>query len=141
MTRTTKNSQGLLSKDVSLDASYDESAIHEREECAPTISETQLSNEEILERRVKDLEEQLEMLQGENQSLDSEIKATTFTVERFKNNDEHLKFYTGIPNYIIFKAILDYLEQLRHIYCIIIAVVARVVVPENCLQRKIYSWY
>ena len=93
MTRTTKNSQGLLSNDVSLDASYDESTIHEREEGAPTISETQLSNEEILERRVKDLEEQLEMLQGENQLLKSE-KATTFTVERFKNNDEHLKFYT-----------------------------------------------
>ena len=89
MTRTTKNSQGLLSKDVSLDASYDESAIHEREEGTPTISEIQLSNEEILERRVKDLEEQLEMLQGKNQSLKSEIKATTFTVERFKNNDEH----------------------------------------------------
>ena len=91
MTRTTKNSQGLLSKDVSLDASYDESAIHEREEGAPTISETQLSNEEIVERRVKDLEEQLEMLQGENQSLESEIKAPTFTVERFKNNNEHFK--------------------------------------------------
>ena len=138
MTRITKNSQGLLSKDVSLDASYDESAIHEREEGAPTISETQLSNEEILERRVKDLEEQLEMLQGENQSLKSEIEATTFTVEKFKNNDEHFKFYTGIPNYIIFKAILDYLEPAAsHV----IAVVARVVVPENCLQRKSYSWY
>ena len=85
---------------------------------------------------MKDLEERLEMLEGENQSLKSEIKATTFTVERFKNNDEHFKFYTGIPNYIIFKAILDYLDYLE-----VIAVVARVVVPENCLQRKSYSWY
>ena len=93
---------------------------------------------------MKDLEEQLGMLQGENQSLKSEIKATTFTVERFKNNDEHFKFYTGIPNYMIFKAILDYLEPAAsHLLYNnrVIAVVARVIVPENCLQRKSYSWY
>ena len=38
------------------------------------------------------------------------IKQSKFTVDRFKHNQVHLKFFTGFELYNLFKVLLEYLE-------------------------------
>ena len=39
-----------------------------------------------------------------------ELAQNKFSIDRFKHNDEHFKFYTGMPSFSVFKAVLNFLE-------------------------------
>ncbi|XP_057291809.1 uncharacterized protein LOC130614396 [Hydractinia symbiolongicarpus] len=43
-------------------------------------------------------------------SLQTEVDENKFTVDRFKHNTAHFKFYTGFKSYQMFKLVLEYLQ-------------------------------
>ena len=60
-----------------------------------------------LEQQITELQAQLEDLRRRNEQLLSQL---LFTVERFKENDSALNFYTGFPNWYTFMAVFRYLK-------------------------------
>ena len=42
--------------------------------------------------------------------LENKLNSAKFSVDRFKHNEAHFKFYTGFETYDIFKVVLDYLQ-------------------------------
>ena len=83
--------------------------------------EEDISSEETLAREVQLLKQKIvEMEQSnttEQSNLKSEISTLTslleeskFTVDRFKHNKAHFRFYTGFESYDLFKIVLEYLQ-------------------------------
>ena len=59
-----------------------------------------------LEQQIAELQAQVEDLRRRNEQLLSQL----FTVERFKESDSALNFYTGFPNWDTFMAVFKYLN-------------------------------
>ena len=57
-----------------------------------------------------DLHKKEKTLQDENLLLQNEISSHKFTVDRFKHNKEHFKFYTRFESYELFKAVLNFIQ-------------------------------
>ena len=101
---------------VSEDVSMDERASQIVDEVHfPTVTEVDTVEQQIeLDNIVdSDRESEIKSLQLDNQSLRDEVTelksrhAPVFTMELFENNQDVLKFYTALPNWIIFKAVFD----------------------------------
>jgi hypothetical protein len=100
-TRDTKNSLGLIPK-PKLPVVFDEDVVA-----------AELTNEEKLQQENEALENKQQKENTLNKSIDElkeHISQITFTVERFKHNKIHFKFYTGFDSYDIFCAVLDFLK-------------------------------
>ncbi|XP_065658624.1 uncharacterized protein LOC136083146 [Hydra vulgaris] len=85
------------------------------------LSTPVLSYEETLKQENKILKDQIEDIIKEKQALENtqkeaicklndKILLSQFTVERFKHNKEHFKFYTGFENFKLFKVVMKFLE-------------------------------
>ena len=59
-----------------------------------------------LEQQINELKSQIEDLRRRNEQLQSQL----FTIDRFKENDSALNFYTGFPNWNAFMAVFRYLN-------------------------------
>ncbi|XP_065662595.1 uncharacterized protein LOC136085234 [Hydra vulgaris] len=106
--RKTKNSLGLIHKTIQIPYSEE-------------LSTPVLSVEETLKQENKILKDQIEDIIKEKQALENtqkeaicklndKILLSQFTVERFKHNKEHFKFYTGFENFELFKVVMKFLE-------------------------------
>ncbi|XP_065650766.1 uncharacterized protein LOC136078877 [Hydra vulgaris] len=106
--RKTKNSLGLIHKTIQIPYSEE-------------LSTPVLSYEETLKQENKILKDQIEDIIKEKQALENtqkeaicklndKILLSQFTVERFKHNKEHFKFYTGFENFELFKVVMKFLE-------------------------------
>ncbi|XP_065642964.1 uncharacterized protein LOC136074560 [Hydra vulgaris] len=106
--RKTKNSLGLIHKTIQVPYSEE-------------LSTPVLSYEETLKQENKILKDQIEDIIKEKQALENtqkeaicklndKILLSQFTVERFKHNKEHFKFYTGFENFELFKVVMKFLE-------------------------------
>ncbi|XP_012564728.2 uncharacterized protein LOC105849002 [Hydra vulgaris] len=106
--RKTKNSLGLLHKTTQIPYSEE-------------LSTPVLSYKEKLKQENKILKDQIEDIIKEKQALvntqkeaicklNDKILLSQFTVERFKHNKEHFKFYTGFENFELFKVVMKFLE-------------------------------
>ncbi|XP_065653059.1 uncharacterized protein LOC136080372 [Hydra vulgaris] len=106
--RKTKNSLGLIHKTIQIPYSEE-------------LSTPVLSYEETLKQENKILKDQIEDIIKEKQALENtqkeaicklndKILLSQFTVERFKHNKEHFKFYTGFENFKLFKVVMKFLE-------------------------------
>ncbi|XP_064462150.1 uncharacterized protein LOC135372472 [Ornithodoros turicata] len=67
-----------------------------------------------LQRELKEAKSTIAKLQWENELLQErcreyEAVPAEFSVDRFKDDDDSFQFYTGLPSYGVFKALLDYL--------------------------------
>lgn len=107
--RETKNSLGLIPK-PELPALSNEDELASAEQ----------TNEEKLQQKNEALKAQLRELLESGQhkqdtlnksivELEEEIKQITFTVDRFKHNKAHFKFYTGFNSYELFCVVLKFL--------------------------------
>jgi len=74
-----------------------------------------------LEEKVEELKKELEHFKSQLSMKDREledtlsdmnekIQAEKFTLDKFKHNEAHFKFYTGFETYDVFKAVLAYLQ-------------------------------
>ena len=83
--------------------------------------EPELTNEEVLQQEIQKLEgiisnmtveirQKEKSLLAEINSLKIEVDENKFTVDRFKHNNAHFKFYTGFDSYEMFKLVLEYLQ-------------------------------
>ncbi|XP_057302699.1 uncharacterized protein LOC130636867 [Hydractinia symbiolongicarpus] len=81
----------------------------------------ELTVEEALHQEIQKLEAtianiKVEITKKENSllaeinSLQTEFDENKFTVDRFKHNTAHFKFYTGFESYEMFKLVLEYLQ-------------------------------
>ena len=50
-------------------------------------------------------------LRAENVDLKERLNARTFSEETFQNEDEKVKFYTGLPNFLMLMALFNYLTE------------------------------
>ena len=106
--RETRNSLGLI-PEIALPTTADD------------VSEGNETNEERLANEVSLLKAKLEDLEIQKQDQEVKLKneishikylleKSQFTVDRFRHNKEHFKFYTGFESYELFKFLLTYLE-------------------------------
>ena len=83
--------------------------------------ETQLTLEEELNQQLSKLTKEIEdlklsyemevtKLKTEISTLNDANQSMSFSVDRFKHNEAHFKFYTGLGSYKVFKILLNYLE-------------------------------
>ena len=70
------------------------------------IDDSQEERISQLEQQITELQAQVEDLRRRNEQLLSQL----FTVERFKENNSALNFYTGFPNWDTFMAVFRYLN-------------------------------
>ncbi|XP_013406439.1 uncharacterized protein LOC106170924 [Lingula anatina] len=56
------------------------------------------------------MEEEIMRLQSENAELKKACKAKQFDIDFFENDDEKVRYYTGLPNYPVLKSLYDYIE-------------------------------
>ena len=104
--RITKNSMGQVVRD----ALPSTSGAHNDYEGAPASTDDVVMVDMDLIQQVADLQLKVSDLQEENESLKIELAQNKFSIDRFKHNDEHFKFYTGMPSFSVFKAVLNFLE-------------------------------
>lgn len=75
---------------------------------------TSPSMEEQLKYRVKELEKELETLQKhrdeENLALHSMKSSFLFKADQLSDDDEKVKYYTGLPSYSVLKVIFDFVS-------------------------------
>ena len=109
--RNTRTSLGLLPEIVS--PIQDEVEEHRGNVTEETLSkeEEQALEREQLQSLVETLREEKSEIQSAMQNkilcLETNLQQTQFTVDRFKHNNAHFKFYTGFSSYALFKVILD----------------------------------
>ena len=68
---------------------------------------------EIQERRIRELEQQIVELQAQVEALqqrNEQLQSKLFSVDRFKENDSAINFYTGFPNWDTFMVVFRYLN-------------------------------
>ncbi|XP_064455087.1 uncharacterized protein LOC135366348 [Ornithodoros turicata] len=91
--------------------------------------ELRVTNEKLLrsERKTRFLEDELkhtkqallrvtrelELAQETLKKLERKV-GRQFSVERFKSNDEDMRFYTGLPSYAVFTSVLNFLNPGEH---------------------------
>ena len=87
--------------------------VFEKNEDVPLLP----TNEEVMQDKIGNLNEQirtmkvsLQNLKLENEDLKSEVKVHKFSIDRFKHNEAHFRFYTGLPSYAIFEVFLYFLK-------------------------------
>ena len=102
--RITKNSMGQVVRDALLSTS----GAHNDYEGAPASTDDVVMVDMDLIQQVADLQLKVSDLQEENESLKIELAQNKFSIDRFKHNDEHFKFYTGMPSFSVFKAVLNF---------------------------------
>ena len=71
--------------------------------------EVQKLTEEMLSRETK-YNENVQKLVLENEMLKSQLNIFKFTINCFKHDSDSFMFYTGLPNYQVFNALLNYLR-------------------------------
>lgn len=110
--RNTRTSLGMLPQIFSPIRQSDDE--EEMEEVELTLEQQQAIEIQSLSNQLRDLmreKEDNEMLLKEKiKSLENELQRNQFTVDRFKHNKYHFKFYTGFESYELFKAVLDFLN-------------------------------
>ena len=97
--------------DVNLNTSLAQEHLHK----TPSKKTPQKDNhlDDSQERRIHQLEQQMNELKSEIEDLrrrNEQLQSQLFTVERFKENDSALNFYTGFQNWNAFMAVFRYLN-------------------------------
>ena len=97
--------------DVNLNTSLAQEQLHK----TPSKKTLQKDNhlDDSQERRIHQLEQQMNELKSEIEDLrrrNEQLQSQLFTVERFKENDSALNFYTGFQNWNAFMAVFRYLN-------------------------------
>ena len=111
--RNTRTSLGMLPEMMS---PIHEKNLDDEEDPVVNLSVEQQQKLEIdqLKAKVEELtKEKIEIhteLNNKINSLENTLKQCQFTVERFKHNTAHFRFYTGFETYKLFSAVLDYLK-------------------------------
>ena len=59
-----------------------------------------------LNEQIRTMKVSLENLKLENEDLKSEVKVHKFSIDRFKHDEAHFRFYTGLPSYAVFLCFL-----------------------------------
>ena len=75
------------------------------------LLETWKTKEHELNKKIQELENQLEEERRVRKELELLIEKKAFSIETVKNNDKLLRFYTGFENYEVFSMVLDFLGR------------------------------
>ncbi|XP_057298372.1 uncharacterized protein LOC130629250 [Hydractinia symbiolongicarpus] len=107
--RKTLNSKGLKKEYIPV------AKKSKLEQNDPPNAEQELQNEiDRLKKEMDNLKVQMSSKEKEYEQtvkhLQSEIQGHKFTIDRFKHNEMHFRFYTGFESYKLFTVLLDYLK-------------------------------
>lgn len=69
------------------------------------------TKERELNKKIQELENQLEEERSARKELELLIEKKAFSIETVKENDKLLRFYTGFENYEVFSMVLDFLGR------------------------------
>ena len=71
----------------------------------------------LLNKKIQELENQLEEEWSARKELELLIEKKAFSIETVKDNDKLLRFYTGFENHEVFPMVLDFLgrETVAHL--------------------------
>ncbi|PFX17375.1 hypothetical protein AWC38_SpisGene18310 [Stylophora pistillata] len=75
------------------------------------LLETWQTKERQLNKKIQELESQLEEERSARKELELLIDKKAFSIETVKDNDKLLRFYTGFENYEVFSMALDFLGR------------------------------
>lgn len=79
----------------------------------------ELTTEELLMQEIQELKSKVlhlestsskKELQSQITELSNTLNKTKFTLDRFKHNKAHFKFYTGFESYELFCVVVEYLQ-------------------------------
>ena len=75
------------------------------------LLQTWQTKEHELNKKIQELENQLEEERRARKELELLIEKKAFSIETVKDNDKLLRFYTGFENYEVFSMVLDFLGR------------------------------
>lgn len=75
------------------------------------LLETWQTKESKLNKKIQELENQLEEETSARKELELLIEEKAFSIETVKDNDKLLRFHTGFENYEVFSMVLDFLGR------------------------------
>ena len=103
--RRTLNSSGIKRKLIS---PVKNTEIHIERELS--LEERLTKEVQFLKQKITDMELQNDLKDNEISNLQSLLTQSKFTVDKFKHNTAHFKFYCGFDSYEMFKVMLEYLQ-------------------------------